>query len=98
MNVMNFFLKEVQVGLDVVCKCDLKCKMCMCVWVGDEVYLLLWFEDNGFLFDSVNVLYLCGLVDFYDGLKYFYQCLIVVLQEEDGEMLYEFKCVIVVED
>ena len=33
-----------------------------------------------------------------DGSKHLYQCLIVASQEEDGEMLYEFKRATVAED
>ncbi|MEJ5218697.1 hypothetical protein WG622_10620 [Cognatishimia sp. D5M38] len=95
---MNFLPKEVQAGLDAARKRDLKRKTRMRVRVGDEVYPLLRFEDNGFTLDSANAPYLRGLVDLYDGSKHLYQCLIVASQEEDGEMLYEFKRATVAED
>ncbi|NQY60881.1 hypothetical protein [Cognatishimia sp.] len=95
---MNFLPKEVQAGLDAARKRDLKRKTRMRVRVGDEVYPLLRFEDNGFALDSANAPYLRGLVDLYDGSKHLYQCLIVASQEEDGEMLYEFKRATVAED
>ena len=88
---MNFLPKEVQAGLDAARKRDLKRKTRMRVRVGDEVYPLLRFEDNGFTLDSANAPYLRGLVDLYDGGQHLSQCLIVASEEDGGERVFEFK-------
>ena len=97
--IMTHFLpKEVQAGLDAARKRDLKRKTRMRIRVGDDVYPLLRFEENGFTLDSTNAPHIRGLVDLYDGSRHLYQCLIVASSEEDGEMFYEFKRATVAED
>ena len=88
---MNFLPKEVQAGLDAARKKDMKRKTRMRVRVGDDVYPLLRFEENGFSLDHSNAPHLRGLVDLYDGARHLYQCLIVASSEEGGEMLFDFK-------
>ena len=74
---MNFLPKEVQAGLDAARKKDMKRKTRMRVRVGDDIYPLLRFEENGFSLDHSNAPHLRGLVDLYDGARHLYQCLIV---------------------
>ena len=95
---MNSLPKEVQAGLDAARKKDMKRKTRMRVRVGDDIYPLLRFEENGFSLDHRNAPHLRGLVDLYDGARHLYQCLIVASSEEGDEMYYEFKRATVAED
>lgn len=87
----TFLPKEVQMGLDMARKRDLKRKSRLRVAVGDSVFPVLEFKDGGFALDIDNAPKLRGLVDLYDGGRHLYQCLIVASEEEAGLMRYEFK-------
>lgn len=57
---------------------------------GERLRILrMW--DTGFAVEVEDAPRLRGLVDLYDGGRHLYQCLIVAVTEEDGEMRYEFK-------
>ena len=88
---MEFLPKEVREGLELARKRDLRKKSRLRVHVGDDVYPVLRFWENGFALDIEDAPHLRGLVDIYDGGKHLYQCLIVASDEENGEMQYEFK-------
>lgn len=87
----TFLPKEVQEGLDLARKRDLKKRARLRVHVDDEVYPVLKFWETGFSLDAENAPHLRGLVDLYDGARHLYQCLIVASEEEHGQMLYDFK-------
>ena len=63
----------------------------MRIRVGDDIYPLLRFDENGFALDRTKAPHLRGLVDIYDGAKHLYQCLIIATAENGDEMFYEFK-------
>jgi hypothetical protein len=89
---MDFLLpKEVREGLEMARKRDLKRKNRLRVQVGEEVFPVLQFCEQGFALDIENAPKLRGLVDLYDGSRHLYQCLIVASEEQDGQMCYEFK-------
>ncbi len=87
----TFLPKEVQEGLDLARKRDLKKRSRLRVHVDDAVYPVLKFWETGFSLDAENAPHLRGLVDLYDGARHLYQCLIVASDEENGQMLYDFK-------
>lgn len=87
----TFLPKEVQLGLDMARKRDLKRKSRLRVAVGDAVFPVLEYKSGGFALDIDNAPKLRGLVDLYDGARHLYQCLIVASEEEGGLMRYEFK-------
>lgn len=87
----TFLPKEVQEGLDQARMRDLKKKSRLRVHVDDEVFPVLRFWDTGFSLDAENAPHLRGLVDLYDGSRHLYQCLIVASDEENGQMIYDFK-------
>ena len=66
--------------------------------VGDEIYPVLRFWEEGFSLNPENAPKLRGLVDLYDGSRHLYQCLIVASDLENGQMVYEFKRNTSVED
>ena len=47
--------------------------------------------DEGFALDAADAPKLRGLADLFDGSRHLSQCLIVAANEEDGEMVYDFK-------
>jgi len=89
---MSYFLpKEVLEGLELARKRDLRAKSRLRVLVGDEAFVVLRFWETGFALDIEDAPHLRGLVDLYDGSRHLYQCLIVASDEDNGEMIYEFK-------
>ena len=46
---------------------------------------------TGFSVDAQDAPYLRGFVDLYEGPTHLFQCLVVALEESEGEMIYEFK-------
>lgn len=87
----EFFSKEVREGLELARKQALRKKSRLRVHVGDEVFTILRFWESGFALDIEDAPHLRGLVDIFDGSRHLYQCLIVASEEDDGEMIYEFK-------
>lgn len=87
----EFLPKEVREGLEAARKRNLKRKSRMRVHVGESVFPILRFWETGFALDLADAPRLRGLVDIYDGVRHLYQCLIVASEEDEGEMIYEFK-------
>ena len=90
--MLEFLPKEVREGLEAARKRDLKRKARLRVEVGDAVYPVLRFWDNGFALDAdFSPGKLRGLVDVYDGSRHVFQCLIVASSIENGELVCDFK-------
>lgn len=87
----TFLPKEVQEGLDLARKRELKRSARLRVAVDDAVYPVLDYRDGGFALDIENAPKLRGLVDLYDGARHLSQCLIVASEQDGGLMRYEFK-------
>ena len=87
----DFLPKEVREGLELARKRALQKKSRLRVHADDKVFPVLRFWEGGFSLDADDAPHLRGLVDLYDGARHLYQCLIVASEEEDGEMVYEFK-------
>jgi hypothetical protein len=90
--MLEFLPKEVREGLEAARKRDLKRKSRLRVEVGDAVYPVLRFWDNGFALDAdFSPGKLRGLVDVYDGSRHVFQCLIMASSIENGELVCDFK-------
>ncbi len=87
----DFLPKEVREGLEMARKAALLKKSRLRVHVGEQIFPVLRFWEEGFALDAENAPQLRGLVDIYDGAKHLYQCLIVASEEENGQMVYDFK-------
>lgn len=87
----EFLPKEVREGLREARKRALRKKSRLRVRVGDQVFTILRYWDEGFALDAGDAPHLRGLVDVYDGARHLSQCLIVASEEDEGEMVYEFK-------
>lgn len=87
----EYLPKEVREGLEAARKHALKRRSRLRIHVGDRVFPVLRYWDNGFALDIEDAPKLRGLVDLYDGGRHLYQCLIVASSEDVGEMIYEFK-------
>lgn len=83
--------QEVREGLEAARRRDLRRRSRLRVHVGDEVWPILRFWENGFALDATTAPHLRGLVDVYDSGRHLYQCLIVASGEENGELVCEFK-------
>ncbi len=83
--------KEVREGLELARKRDLRRKSRLRVHAGDDIFPVLRIWEDGLALDARNAPHLRGLVDLYDGARHLSQCLIVASEEEDDEMVYEFK-------
>lgn len=89
---MNDFLPEaVRKGLEDARKAALRRSSRLCVHVGDDVFKVLRLWDGGFAMDIDEAPNLRGHVDLYDGARHLSQCLVVASQEENDEMIFEFK-------
>lgn len=89
--MLEYLPKEVREGLEAARKKDLKKQSRLRIRVNEEVFPVLKFWETGFSIDAERAPKLRGLVDLYDGSRHLYQCLIVASEEEDGQMIYEFK-------
>ncbi|KAE9628952.1 hypothetical protein [Parasedimentitalea maritima] len=87
----TYLPKEVQDGLDAARLAALKKSSRLRVLVDDEVYRVLRMWKDGFAVEEGITPKLRGLVDLYDGTNHLYQCLIIAVEAEAGEMCYEFK-------
>ncbi|WP_172300193.1 hypothetical protein [Pseudoruegeria sp. HB172150] len=87
----DYLPKEVLEGLEAARKADLKKKSRLRVRVGDELFRVLRYWEDGFALDRHDAPHLRGFVDLYNGGQHLYQALIVASAEENGEMVYEFK-------
>lgn len=89
--MLEFLPKEVREGLEAARKRDLKRKSRLRVQVGEAVFPILRFWDEGFALDASMTPNLRGLVDVFDGANHIFQCLIVASTAEGGELVCEFK-------
>lgn len=87
----EFLPKEVREGLETARKRDLKQKSRLRVHNDDEIFPVLRFWETGFALDAENAPHLRGLVDLYDGSRHIYQCLVIASEQENDQMIYEFK-------
>jgi len=87
----EYLPKEVREGLERARKAALRKKSRLRVRVGEDVFAVLKFWDNGFALDREDAPHLRGLVDLYDRGRHLYQCLIIASEEDGTQMRYEFK-------
>ena len=87
----DFLPKEVREGLELARKQKLRKKSRMKVRAGDQTFTILRYWNDGFALDAEDAPKLRGLVDLYDGGRHLSQCLIVAAEEEEGEVVFEFK-------
>ena len=87
----EFLPKEVREGLELARKQSLRKKSRMKVKAGDRTFTILRFWEEGFSVDADDAPHLRGLVDVYDGGRHMSQCLIIASEEEQGEMVFEYK-------
>ncbi len=87
----EYLPKEVREGLELARKAALRKKSRLRVHVGDDVFPVLRFWETGFALDAENAPQLRGLVDIFDGARHLYQCLIIASEQENEQMVYDFK-------
>lgn len=87
----TFLPKEVQDGLDAARLAALKKSSRLRLNVDDQIYPVLRLWSTGFALEAEGARHLRGLVDLYDGANHLYQCLIIAQEEENGELIFEFK-------
>lgn len=90
--MLEFLPKEVREGLEAARKRDQRRRSRLHVQVGEAVYPVLRFWQDGFALDGdLAPGKLRGLVDLYDGPRHVLQCLIVASTAENGELVCDFK-------
>ncbi len=87
----EYLPKDVREGLKLARTHNLKKKSRLRVRVGKEDFTILRYWEEGFALDVEDAPNLRGFVDVYDGAEHLSQCLIVASEEDDGQMVYEFK-------
>lgn len=89
--MLEFLPKEVRDGLEAARLRDRKRRARLRVQVGNAVFPVLRFWEDGFALDAGMAPKLRGLVDLYDGERHIFQCLIVASTVESGELVCDFK-------
>jgi hypothetical protein len=89
--MLEFLPKEVRDGLEAARMRDRKRRSRLRVQVGEAVFPVLRFWDEGFALDASMTPHLRGLVDVYDGARHIFQCLIIASSVENGELVCDFK-------
>jgi hypothetical protein len=89
--MLEFLPKEVREGLEAARMRDLKKRSRLRVQLGDQVFPILRFWDDGFSVDTKHSSHLRGLVDIYDGARHIFQALIIASTVENGELICDFK-------
>ncbi len=89
--MFEFLPRDLRDGLEAARKRKLRRKSRLRVQVGDKVYPVLRFWDDGLALDATLTPHLRGLVDVYDGATHIFQCLIVASDSDNGELLCSFK-------
>lgn len=87
----DFLPKEVREGLKAAQRKAERKRSRRTVHVGDEVFPILTYAEEGFSLDADHAPQLRGLVDIYEGPRHLYQALIVASGREGDRMRYEFK-------
>jgi hypothetical protein len=82
---------EIEAGLRLAQKRDLKRKSRLRVHIGGQVFPVLRLWDNGLALDASQTTHLRGSVDVYDGAVHIFQCLIIASSVENGELICDFK-------
>lgn len=91
-NAMSSFLpKEVLDGLHAARRQAERKRSRRAVHIGDDVYPILTFAEDGFALDVEHAPRLRGLIDIYEGPRHLYQALIVASEVIGDVMRYEFK-------
>jgi len=89
---MEFQLpKEIQAGLDAARIDNMRKASRLRIEVDGVQHKVLRFWQTGFSLAADDAPHIRGLVDLYDGAVHLFQCLIVAVDEEGGEMRFEFK-------
>jgi hypothetical protein len=88
--VEAFISKEIQDGLDLARVKSLKESSRLRAHVDGKMLPVLKMSKTGFTTEAGGPA-LRGFVDLFDGSLHLFQCLIIAVQEENGEMHYEYK-------
>jgi hypothetical protein len=97
--MLEFLPTEVRDGLEAARKREQRKRSRLHVQVGDAVFPVLRFWQDGFALDGdLSPGKLRGLVDLYDGPRHVLQCLIVASAAENGELVCDFKRATAVSD
>jgi hypothetical protein len=89
--MLEFLPLDVREGLEAARRRDQKKRSRLRVQVGEAVFPVLRFWDEGFALDAALTPHLRGLVDVYDGARHIFQCLIIASSHENGELVCDFK-------
>jgi hypothetical protein len=89
--MLEFLPKEVRDGIEAARKRDQRRRSKLHARVGDAVFPILRFWDEGFALDASLSQPLRGLVDIYDGGRHIFQCLVIASTAENGELVCDFK-------
>lgn len=89
--MLEFLPKDVSDGLALARKTKERRKSRLRVQVGDAVFPVLRFWQDGFVLDGALTPHLRGLVDVYEGNRHVFECLIVASVAEGDEITCEFK-------
>lgn len=82
---------EVRAGLNAARAASIRKATRLRIEVDGARHSILRMKGNGFALDPKEVPQLRGLVDVYDGATHLMRCLVVAVDEIEGEMHYEFK-------
>ena len=94
----TFLPKEVQQDLDRARALKKRLKSRHRVRFGGNMYPVIDMWKNGFSVESGDAPKMGGLVDIFEGANHLSRCLIIASDEQNGEVMFEFKRSTLVED
>ncbi len=89
--MLEFLPQEVRDAIAAARRRDLRRRSRLHARVGEAVFPILRFWDEGFALDAALSPPLRGVVDIYDGGRHILRCLVVTSTAENGELVCDFK-------
>lgn len=89
--MLEFLPQEVREGLEAARKRAMRRRSRLRAQVGDAVFPVLRFWDDGMALDASLATHLRGHVDVFDGARHLFRCLIVASNVENGQLICDFK-------
>ena len=89
--MLEFLSQDVVEGLAAARRNAERRKSRLRIQVGEAVFPVLRFWQDGFVLDGTLTPHLRGLVDIYEGDRHVFQCLIVASSTDGKEITCDFK-------
>lgn len=96
--MLEYLPAEIREGLQRAQRRQTTSRRRLALHLGDQVFQIHRFWDDGFTVDAENLAHLRGRVAIYEGPRQILNCLIVASEIEDGQLVCHFKSTAPVHD